>query len=329
MIQVHAFRRGTELASAPDLDEAERLMTEDDVFVWLDAEAPSDEDVDAMGAALGLHPLTLEDVRHRRQRPKVELFEGYAVMALRPLALGADLTAEELLECELLAFVGRRFLGTIRFEPDPFTMDQVVRRWRRQPDLLAGEGGGFAAYVLVDEVVDGYLTIVEALEDRADDLEDDVFGDRPDDGGTQLQQRIFRLKREVVRLRRFVSPLRQALDLIQEEPTLAGAPLQPYYRDVTEHVIRVTELADNIRDLLTSLLEVRVSQVANRMNEITKKISAWAGIVLVPTLIAGIYGMNFRGMPELGWSVGYPAALAAMALSAIVLYTMFKRRGWL
>jgi magnesium transporter len=329
MIRVHVFRGGTEVAGGHDLGEAERLMTDEGLFVWLDAEEPSDEDVDAIGATLGLHPLTLEDARHRHQRPKVELFEGYAFMALRPLALGADPSADELVETELMAFIGGRFLGTLRFGPHPFPMDQVVHRWRRQPDLLADAGGGFAAYVLVDEAVDGYLTIVEALEDLADDLEDDVFGDEPDDGGTELQERIFRLKREVVRLRRFVSPLRQAMDLIQEEPTLAGAALQPYYRDVTEHVIRVTELADNIRDLLTSLLEVRVSQVANRLNEITKKISAWAGIVLVPTLIAGIYGMNFRGMPELGWSGGYPAALAAMALSAIVLYTMFKRRGWL
>jgi magnesium transporter len=185
-------------------------------------------------------------------------------------------------------------------------------------------------YVLIDEVVDGYLSIIEAFEDRADDLEDDVFSEgAAEDGGIALQERIFLLKREVVRLRRFAAPLRQALDLLQEDPKLAGSSLAPYYRDVTEHVIRVTELADNIRDLLTSLLEVRVSQVANRSNEIMKKLSAWAGIILVPTLIAGIYGMNFEGMPELRWALGYPAALGTMLFSGGILYVMFKRRGWL
>jgi magnesium transporter len=205
-----------------------------------------------------------------------------------------------------------------------------MRRWRAQPELLASEGGGFAVYVLIDEVVDGYLSIIEAFEDRADDLEDDVFSEgAAEDSGIALQERIFLLKREVVRLRRFAAPLRQALDLLQEEPKLAGSPLAPYYRDVTEHVIRVTELADNIRDLLTSLLEVRVSQIANRSNEIMKKLSAWAGIILVPTLIAGIYGMNFEGMPELRWNFGYPAALGTMLLTGGILYVMFKRRGWL
>jgi magnesium transporter len=133
----------------------------------------------------------------------------------------------------------------------------------------------------------------------------------------------------VVQLRRVVSPLRQALDLLQEEPELVPPGLQPYYRDVMEHSLRVTELADNLRDLLTSLLEVRVSQVANRTNDTMKKRSAWAGIILVPTLIAGIYGMNFEQMPELTWSVGYPFALATMGGTALVLYLVFKRKGWL
>jgi len=178
-------------------------------------------------------------------------------------------------------------------------------------------------------VVDEYLSMVESLEDRADLVEDDVFSDPPADGGTELQERIFLLKRAVVRLRRDVTPLRSGLDLIQEEPKIAGSPLQPYYRDVTEHVIRVSELADNIRDLLTSLLEVRISQIANRSNEIMKKLSAWAGIILVPTLIAGIYGMNFREMPELGWTIGYPLAIGSMVLSGAVLYVLFKKKGWL
>ena len=330
MIRAHAFRDGIPLEGELLLGDAERMLEDEHVFVWIDAEQPDGEEIDALGAIFGLHPVTIEDAHHLHQRPKVELFEGYAFVVVHPLKLGEEANAEELIDQELHVFVGRGYLATLRHGADPFPLDVVKRRWRAQPELVAHEGGGFAVYVLIDEVVDGYLSIIEAFEDRADDLEDDVFSEgAAEDSGIALQERIFLLKREVVRLRRYAAPLRQALDLIQEEPKLAGSSLAPYYRDVTEHVIRVTELADNIRDLLTSLLEVRVSQVANRSNEIMKKLSAWAGIILVPTLIAGIYGMNFEGMPELRWSLGYPAALGTMLLSGGVLYRMFKRRGWL
>jgi magnesium transporter len=331
MIEVHAFRDGKPLEGHLTLGDAERLLDEDTCFVWIDVTDPQRDEIDALGAIFSLHPLTIEDAHHRHQRPKVELFEGYAFVVVHPLTLrdGAD-DGVDLLDQELHAFVGRRYIATIRYGAEPYPLKDVKHRWLGQSEMLAAEGGGFATYVLIDEVVDGYLTIVETFEDRADDIEDDVFGEPVgEETGSELQERIFRLKREVVRLRRFAAPLRQALDLIQEEPRIAGAKLLPYYRDVSEHVIRVTELADNIRDLLTSLLEVRVSQVANRMNDIMKKLSAWAGIILVPTLIAGIYGMNFTHMPELNWTLGYPFALGTMLALTIFLYTWFKRRNWL
>jgi magnesium transporter len=325
VLDLRLYRNGVATDDPVDLGNAETLLGENEAFVWLDAVDPSQQELAGIGRVFGLHPLTIEDAKHRHQRAKVELFDGYAFMTLRPLALEGD----DLRHDEIHAFVGRRFIGTLRYGPHPHPIDHAKERWERQTDLLAKEGGGFAAYTLIDEVVDEYLSIVEVLEDRADVLEDDVFADPPSDGGTALQERIFRLKRAVVRLRRDVTPLRSGLDLIQEDPRLAGSPLQPYYRDVTEHVIRVSELADNIRDLLTSLLEVRVSQVANRMNEIMKKLSAWAGIILVPTLVAGVYGMNFADMPELRWSFGYPLAIGTMLLSAASLYVLFKRKGWL
>jgi magnesium transporter len=326
MIEVRVYRGGVPEDGPVGIGRVRSVLAEDDVFVWVDIVDPDEADLEAIGQAFSLHPLTLEDARHRHQRPKVELFQDYAFVALRPLTATQDGDTEER---EIHAFVGRRFLGTLRYGPDPISVLPARQRWERQTDLLRREGGGFAAYALVDEVVDGYLTLVEQMEDATDLLEDDVFGDRPDGGGDDVQERIFRLKRDVVRLRRMAMPLRQGLDFLQEEPGLAGAALQPYYRDLTEHVIRVTELADNIRDLLTSLLEVRVSQVANRLNEIMKKLSAWAGIILVPTLIAAIYGMNFRSMPELHWAFGYPIALGSMLLSAGLLYRMFRKRGWL
>jgi magnesium transporter len=232
----------------------------------------------------------------------------------------------EISDTEMHALAGEGYLVTLRFDPS-IPYDEVVRRWERQPEL---QSAGFAVYVLIDEVVDGYLTAIERLEDLVDEAEDLVFGEHDGEGEAPgTQERLFHLKRAVVRLRRFAMPLRQGVDLVQEQPSLANPALTPYFRDVMDHSLRVLELADNIRDVLTSLLEVRVAQAANRLNEVMKKLTGWAGIVLVPTLIAGIYGMNFREMPELGWGLGYPFALVLMAGSALALYLVFKKRDWL
>jgi magnesium transporter len=327
MIEARVYRAGRPEEGSTDLEHAAATLRADGTFVWLDAVDPTADDLDAVAAAIGLHPVTVEDALHRQQRPRVELFEGYAFVALRPFVRDGD--GDDRIG-EVHAFVGPRFFGTFRFGPHPFPVERARERWERQPEVLAEHGGGFAAWALIDEVVDGYLTLVEEIEDRADLLEDDVFGEgRGEAGATDVQERIFRLKRLVVQLRRVVSPLRQGLDLLQEEPGVVSPPLQPYYRDVMEHALRVAELADSIRDLLTSLLEVRLSQLANHTNDIMKKQAAWAGIILVPTLIAGIYGMNFRHMPELGWAVGYPIALGSMIAAAIALYLVFKRKEWL
>jgi magnesium transporter len=180
--------------------------------------------------------------------------------------------------------------------------------------------------VLLDEIVDGYLDVVERLEDLADDVEEEVFEEEVAEG---LQERIFVLKRRTVRFRRAVSPMREVIDLLHEREDVVTRSLAPYYRDVLDHVLRALELIDNIRELLTTALEARIAQTSNRLNIVMKKLSAWAGIILVPTLIAGIYGMNFTHMPELSWRYGYPLALAVMLLSSGILYVMFKRRDWL
>jgi magnesium transporter len=294
-------------------------------FSWFDLVEPGHDDMERLRSAFSLHPVTVEDTMHRRQRPKVELFDEYAYVVLRPITLSTE-PPVALQEHEVHVIAGKDFIVTLRWEPE-FPMLGVQARWDRHPEV---HEVGFAIYALLDEVVDGYLTAVEALEDEADELEDLVFErDAEGDTAETLQQRLFRLKRDTVVLRRSAMPLRQGIDLIQEDASIATPALAPYFRDVMDHVIRVVELADNVRDLLTSLLEVRVAQAANRLNEAMKSMTAWAGIVLVPTLIAGIYGMNFDHMPELSWQLGYPMALGVMAGSAIGLYVYFKKRGWL
>jgi magnesium transporter len=310
-----------------DVDSASvRSLGAEGAWCWLDIVDPTVVDLGRLQADLGLHPLALEDARHRQQRPKVELFGDHAFVVVRPLAAKADGEVED---TELHAFVSKTWIVTLRFTP-VYDLKTVVNRWETTGEL-AGGGTGPALYVLVDEVADGYLEVVERLENRADDLEDLVFGRESmfETDQSLLQTRILRLRRDVVQLRRFAMPLRQSLDRLHEELWFLNRELVPYYRDVAEHLLRAVELADNVRDSLTTILEVRTTQAANQLNEVMKKLTAWAGIVLVPTLIAGIYGMNFAHMPELDWKVGYPMALGIMGASAIGLYALFKRNGWL
>ena len=326
MITCRVYRDGELAEQAFDPARISGLLAQEGTRVWLDLEDPSDDDLGMLGDEFGLHDLSLEDMHHRDQRPKVEGFGSYFFVVVRPLRLADD---GDLEPGEMHCLVGANFLVTIRYAP-VFDLTDVLRRWDRRSELTR-EGAGYLLYVLFDEIVDGYLEIVERFEDLADDLEDEVFatGDGPEGDGRAVQQKLFRLKRDVVTYRRHVMPLRRVLDFFQEQGDLATPALAPYFRDVADHVVRTTELTDNIRDLLTALLEVRLAQVANRLNEVMKKLTSWAAIILLPTLIAGIYGMNFTHMPELGWRFGYPLAIVVMATSSFVLYRMFKQREWL
>jgi magnesium transporter len=324
MIEARVFRDGKAVDGRAAPADVEALMDDPGVFLWFDAAPPTQDDIDVLAGTLGLHPLTVEDLSDQRQRSRVELFERYAFVALRPLTFPDG----QLVEHELHAIVGEGFLATMRYGNEPWPVEDVVRRWQRQPDMFRDHPGGYTLYRLLDEVVDGYLGIIEDLEDRTDDLEDMVFADDPNIHSVEIQGQIFLVKREVVRLRRYAAPLRHGLDLLQDEPAIVHPALLPYYRDVTEHAIRVAEFADNVRDVLTSLLELRVAQVANHLNVAMRKLTAWAAILLVPSLVAGVYGMNFN-IPELRWGWGYGYALTLMGGTALALYVMFKRKDWL
>ncbi|HEY7477852.1 MAG TPA: magnesium and cobalt transport protein CorA [Actinomycetota bacterium] len=307
-------------------EDPERIATappEEGAWLWYDVQDPTVQELTALQERLHLHPLAIEDVRHRGQRPKVDLFDHHCFVVMRPLGVSPG---GDVVDMEVQVFASTDWLVTVRFTP-AFDLRSTLDRWRaRSPE----PGPAGALYALIDEVADGYLGIVEHLEDHADDLEDQVFGrGAVGDDERTLQARILRLRREVVRMRRFAMPLRQALDLLMDDGRFVPEHLVPYYRDVSEHLLRSVELSDNVRDILTTILEIRTAQAANQLNEVMKKLTAWAGIILVPTLIAGIYGMNFRDMPELRWHIGYPVAIGMMAASAAVLYWIFKKRGWL
>lgn len=329
------YRRGHAEPETFDPSGADALAGTDGAFEWIDILDPESGDLESLQGRIGLHPTTVEDMLHRRQRTKVEIFAGYVFIVLRPVTVGPNSPnrsiespnrALAIDEHEVHLVAGEGFLVTLRWSPG-YSLDGATGRWERREDL---HDEGFALYAVLDEIVDDYLSVVEALEDEADELEDAVFQrDGAERGDVDVQERLFRLRRDTVTLRRAAMPLRHGIDMLQEEPSLTTPALGPYYRDVMDHLIRVVELADNVRELLTSLLEVRVAQGANRLNEVMKKLSAWAAIVLVPTLIAGVYGMNFRHMPELDWTLGYPLAIGMMVGSSTLLYVVFKRKDWL
>lgn len=326
-MEAHVVREGA--IQSGDVPVADLRSTvsglDDGAWVWVDAVDPDHDEVAELQRQLDLHDLAVEDVRHRNQRPKLDLYPAHAFAVFRPLAVGPD----GLTGSELFVFASPRFLVTLRFAP-AFDLAKAKLRW---PIVCAlAPGTASALYAIADEIVDDYLEVVEELEDRADELENQVFRSdaaphQPETAALQLE--ILRLRRDAVQLRRHAVPMRQLIDRLADDSDLVTGPLVPYLRDITDHLLRTIELTDGVREILTTVVDIRMAQSAHQLNEVMKKLTAWAAIILVPTLIAGIYGMNFRHMPEVSWVVGYPLALGLMAVSSFWLYLGFRKRGWL
>jgi len=324
VITSRIYRDGALKEEAPfDPADIEACRAAGDRQIWIDVVDPVDDELSLLQRTLGLHELSVEDSRRWGQRSKVEFYPNYVFLVVHGIHIDQD---DGLVDSEMHAFAGEQFyLLTIRRAP-LLELHKTAERAGRISHL-ASEGIGFHLYLLLDEIVDGYLDVVERLEDQGDEVEEDVFSEEGEVEG--LQERIFRTKRKVVEFRRAIAPLRQVIDQLDEHGDVVTPSLVPYYRDVLDHVIRSQEMIDNIRELLTGALDVRMAQASNRLNIVMKQLSAWAAIILIPTLIAGIYGMNFRHMPELDWRLGYPFALSVMAVTAFTLFRVFKRRDWL
>jgi magnesium transporter len=296
------------------------LLKEDDALVWLDLEDPTEGDLVMLQEEFDIHPLAIEDARHREQRPKVEVYEGYFFLVMHAVSL----KDQELQDQEIHAFVGNGYLVTLRYPP-AFDLTDVKRRWKQEQEL-SREGGGYLLHALIDEVVDGYFEVIDGFELRAEDIEDEVFAEEQVE---DVQERVFKLRKELTTFRRHVMPLREVLDLLEENRDVVTKELRAYYRDVADHVIRALESIDNLREVLASMLDAYLSKVSTELNVVMKQVTSWAAIILAPTLVAGIYGMNFEHMPELNWLFGYPFALGLMFLSSFVLYRIFRKRDWL
>jgi magnesium transporter len=300
------------------------VLEQPDTLVWVDVNSPDEGEAAQLGEEFGLHRLALADALSDHQRPKMERYEGYVFVIAYAAAIGE---AGRVDMQEVAIFVSQRFVISIR-HGDLFTLDAVRERIDISPSLLQG-GGAEIAYEVLDELIDGYFPVVEAYEDRIEKAEDALLGP----GSIEMQASLaatFQIKRDLLTFRRAVAPLRDVLGrVVHVDKSVLGEDLDVEFRDLYDHVLRVYDELDTQRDLLTGILEAHLSVVSNRLNEVVLKLSSWAGIVLVPTLIAGIYGMNFREMPELHWQFGYVYALGLMGTSSAVLWWRFRRSGWL
>jgi magnesium transporter len=310
------------LEGFPVADISDHLADES-VTVWLDLRDPDRDDLGVVSEEFGLHPLAVEDALHHSQRPKLDRYPSH--LFLTSYATQLDAGTGELMTSELAAFITSQALITVR-KDDGLDIGAVIDRWDSSSDL-AGFGVGYLLYGLLDYVVDTQFESVQNLDDFAEGLEDELFDTVP--RGMQVQRRSFQLRKSLVLLRRVVLPMRDVVDdLMQPDLHVVGKELEPYYQDLYDHVLRVAEWTDSLRDLVSSILETNLVIQSNRLNIITKKVTGWAAIIAVPTLITGYFGMNVP-YPGFGHTGGFVASVATIVLAGLILYLVFKRNDWL
>ncbi|HWM77524.1 MAG TPA: magnesium/cobalt transporter CorA [Methylomirabilota bacterium] len=304
----------------PDISEA---LKQPGVFVWVGLHDPSSELLLEIQKEFGLHDLAVEDAQLAHQRPKLEQYGDSIFVVLRPAILSSDEQRVELGETHL--FVGPRYIVSVRHGATP-SYTAVRARCESTPALLV-KGPGFVLYAIMDFVVDQYFPVMDALGDQLERLEDEIFSQTFD---RTTVHRIYDLKRNMLTVKRAVSPLVDVCNrLMRFDQPLIPEDTRPYFRDVYDHAIRINEHVDTLRELLTGALEAHLSLTAVAQNDAMKKLAGWAAIIGVPTMVAGVYGMNFKFMPELEWRYSYPTVMAGMAALCVYLYYRFKRSGWL
>ena len=313
--------------SAPHpLEKIHEACRERGGFAWVGLFEPTKEEFDAVAGEFGLHELAVKEAIKAHQRPKIERYGDSLFVVLKAARYMEEPETVEF--GEIHAFVGPDFVVTMRYG-EASELREARRRMEDAPELL--RKGPFAVlYTIMAHVVDDYGPVADGLENDIDEIEVQVF---EGDAGSpsDVSRRIYELSREVIQFHQATQPLAGALlgSLTEDGSDEVDPDVRRYLRDVRDRALRVTERVEGFRELLSNILTVNFTIVGIQQNDQTKKISAWAAIVIVPTLIAGVYGMNFDYMPELHWRFGYPFALSLMALAAFLLYLLFKRSGWL
>lgn len=324
------YENGVRQPDAAPVDEAlRRVRKTGRGFVWIGLHEPSQTEIAGIAELFGLHPLAVEDAVQAHQRPKVERYEDmlFAVFKTCRYVEHEELTAtSEVVDTgELMVFTGPDFVITVRHGGHG-SLGPLREALEATPEQLA-KGPSAVLHAIADQVVDDYLTVADSVQNDIDAVETAVFSEHAGHGDAY---RIYQLKRELLELKRAVAPLDRPLQILASHSLPPFGPdIQPYFRDVVDHLNRVAEQITSFDALLDSILQAHLAQVTVAQNEDMRKITAWAAIIAVPTMVCGVYGMNFEHMPELRWTYGYPLALGVMAVACFVLHRSFRRNGWL
>jgi magnesium transporter len=307
---------------------AEVRERDDEAFVWIGLHEPDEEQITGIADVFGLHELAVEDAVHAHQRPKLERYDDMLFMVLKTVCYrgrpseGAE---HEIVETgEIMVFLGPDFVITVR-HGDHSSLREVRRSLEADPEQLT-LGPAAVLHAIADHVVDSYLEVTAAIEDDIEEMETQVFAPR----ASVDSEQIYVMKREVLELKRAVVPLGAPVRKLTEGySSLVPHDVRSYFRDVDDHLVTVTERIAGFNELLTTLIDAALAKITLRQNTDMRKISAYVAIISVPTMIAGIYGMNFDYMPELGWSYGYPVVLLVIVVTCLSLFRVFRRNQWL
>ena len=317
------YRKGTLEDEGFPVADISVHLEQPGTVVWVDLCGPSKDQLHDLADELGLHELAVEDALSPHQRPKLDRYDTHLFLSCHAVRL--DLDAGDLDETEIDAFVNERWLITAR-KNDDFSLDPVLQRWDRSPDLAAF-GVSFLLYGLLDVVVDSYFVAVQAFDEYYEEVSDGIFAERPLDPAQQ--RRWFEMRRAMVRFHRYVVPMREAISsLMRREEAAVSEHLYPYFQDVYDHILRVSESSDSLRDLVGTIVETNLSLRDYHQNQAVKKVSSWAAIIAVPALITGYYGMN---VPYPGFAKSWGAVVSTVLIvgGTLALYRLFRRIGWL
>lgn len=324
-MEILVYRKGKnkieENFTVADLPE---LLKDESAVFWVDMEKPTVADEHILLDLFKFHPLTVEDCRENRHYPKIEEFEGYLYFIVHGVT--ADISADRFNTIELDGFLGVNYV--ITYHHDTFRSINNVKQLLRTTPVACQRGTAFLLHQILDQVVDYYSPVLDDFDDRIDLLEDEIFNLRQPNN--KILAEIMDLKRSVLRLRRISGKQMDILHRMSRgEFALIPDDMRPFYRDIHDHLVRVVDLAESYRDLITGSLDAYLSVVSNRLNEIMKVLTIFSAIMLPLTFIAGVYGMNFDNMPELHTKFGYFSVLAIMIVVAIGMLFFFRRRGWI
>src|SRR5688500_8786076 len=322
LVNCVAYRRGQRLSDIP-LSEGRAHLDRKGCFVWVALKDPQPSELEALQEEFGLHELAIEDAQKGHQRPKIEEYGSslFVVMQLiEPTGGGRDLHTGE-----VAIFVGPQHIISIRREAQ-LGFTEVRRRCEQEPELLQ-HGPAYVLYALMDNVVDRYFPVIDKISEEIEEVEERIIAGQT----TRAQiEALYLLKRKLMTLDHATQPLLEVAGKLhggRVPPICAG--LHDYFRDVYDHLLRLKQSIDNLRDTVTTAISVNLSLITIQENEVTKRLAAYAALVAVPTMIAGVYGMNFANMPELQWRWGYPAAVATMVLIDVYLVYRFRKAKWM